>query len=398
VPDRAPAVTLPHAAPDVRAAQRGSAPAAGAGSGRMRAVVKTAPLPGAAGTEVRDVTVPGIGPDEVLLRVRATSICGSDRHIFHWDPPIRKTVRPPRVYGHEFCGEVVEIGREARRPDLRPGDPASAEMHVTCGTCRLCRTGRAHVCPRTRILGFHADGCFAEYVKVPAGNVIRLDPAVVPLRVGSFLDALGNAVHTVEDEQLGGARVAVLGYGPIGAMAAALARHLAAAEIYVLDVSDRALDQARAWAARVDAPHVRPLSTAGEAAAATVAEVLERTGGGVDLVLEMSGAEPAINLGLRLLRHGGRMNLLGIPSRKSVTFEDYTHDLIFKGVTLNAIIGRRMFSTWDRMLDLLASGLDVEFVVSHEFPSLDRFLEGMDLFDRHEALKVVFYPDGRGTW
>jgi threonine 3-dehydrogenase len=363
----------------------------------MRAVVKTAPEPGPAGTEVRDVAVPRIGPDEVLLRVRATSICGSDRHIFHWDPPIRKTVQPPRIYGHEFSGEVVEIGREAGRPDLSRGDAASAEMHVTCGTCRLCRTGREHVCPNTRILGFHADGCFAEYVKVPARNVIRLD-RTIPLRVCSFLDALGNAVHTVEDEQLGGARVAILGYGPIGAMATAIARHLAAGEIYVLDVSDRALEQARGWARGAGASNVRALSTSGEAAADTVTEVLDRSGGGVDLVLEMSGAEPAINLGLRLLRHGGRMNLLGIPSRRTVAFEDYTHDLIFKGVTLNAIIGRRMFSTWNRMLDLLTSGLDVEFVVSHEFPSLDRFIEGMDLFDRHEALKVVFYPDGRGAW
>ncbi|MFN2432119.1 MAG: alcohol dehydrogenase catalytic domain-containing protein [Gemmatimonadota bacterium] len=364
----------------------------------MRAVVKTNAEAGEAGTAVLDVPVPEIGPDEVLLRVRATSICGSDRHIYHWDPPIRKTVQPPRVYGHEFCGEIVELGRSADRADLAQGDAASAEMHVVCGTCHPCRMGRAHVCVRTKILGFHADGCFAEYVKVPAGNVIKLDPAVVPLRVGAFLDALGNAVHTIEDERVSGERVAIVGFGPIGAMAAALADHLAAAEIFVLDVSARALEQARAWAAERGVSNVHLLSTAGADAAGTVDEVLQRTDGGVDLVLEMSGAEGGINAGLRVLRHGGRMSLLGIPSRKQIAIEDYTHDVIFKGVTLNAIIGRRLFSTWERMLALLDSGLDVNFVVTREFPSLERFVEGMNLFDSHEALKVAFFPDGRASW
>jgi threonine 3-dehydrogenase len=365
---------------------------------RMTAVVKTTAEPGAAGTAVQEVDVPRIGPSEVLLRVRATSICGSDRHIYHWDPPIRRTVHPPRIYGHEFCGEVAEVGKEAGRTDLRSGDAVSAEMHVTCGTCYLCRTGQGHVCAQTRILGFHADGCFAEYVKVPAGNVIKLDRGSVPLKVGAFLDALGNAVHTVEEERVAGERIAILGYGPIGAMAAALGRHMAAAEITILDVSERALAQAREWSASVGADNVRVLSSASEALPSTIAEVLDRSHGGVDLVLEMSGAEAAINTGLKLLRNGGHMSLLGIPNRKEVTLADYTHDLIFKGVTLKAIIGRRMFSTWHRMLALLESGLDVSFIVSREFPSLDRFLDGMALFDSHEALKVVFYPDGKGSW
>jgi threonine 3-dehydrogenase len=365
---------------------------------RMTAVVKTNGEAGEAGTEVLEVTVPEIGPGEVLLHVRATSICGSDRHIFHWDPPIRKSIQPPRVYGHEFCGQVAEVGKNAGRADLEPGDAASAEMHVTCGTCYLCRTGQGHICARTKILGFHEDGCFAEYVKVPAGNVIRLDTAVVPLKVGAFLDALGNAVHTVEDERVAGERVAILGYGPIGAMAAAIAEHMAAAEIYILDVSEHALRQARDWAAAKGAGNVRVLSTAPEAAERTVEEVLDRSRGGVDLVLEMSGAAPAINAGLKMLRNGGHMSLLGIPSKREITLADYTHDLIFKGVTLKAIIGRRMFSTWHRMLALLESGLDVSGIVSREFPSLDNFLEGMALFDSHEALKVVFYPDGKGEW
>jgi threonine 3-dehydrogenase len=364
----------------------------------MAAVVKTRAEADEAGTAVLEMDVPRPGPEDVLLKVRATSICGSDRHIFHWDPPIRKTITPPRVYGHEFCGEVAELGRNANRSDLAPGDAASAEMHVTCGTCYLCRTGQGHICARTKILGFHEDGCFAEFVKVPAGNVIKLDRSIVPLRVGAFLDALGNAVHTLEDERVSGERVAILGYGPIGAMAAALAHHMAAAEIYLLDVSQTALRQARAWVEKRGARNVWALSTAAVDEGRTTEEILDRTRGGVDLVLEMSGAAAAINTGLRILRNGGHMSLLGIPSRREVTLTDYTHDLIFKGVTLKAIIGRRMFSTWHRMLALLASGLDVSGIVSREFPSLDDFFEGMALFDSHQALKVVFYPDGKGEW
>lgn len=365
---------------------------------RMTAVVKTAAKPGPAGTAILEIDVPRIGPEEVLLRVRATSICGTDRHIYHWDPPIRKTFLPPRVYGHEFCGEIADVGRNAGRPDLQPGDAASAEMHVVCGTCYPCRTGQGHICARTKILGFHDDGCFADYVKVPAGNVIKLDPAVVPLKVGAFLDALGNAVHTIEDERVAGERVAILGYGPIGAMAAALCHHMAAAEIYVLDVSPAALRQARDWAAAKGAANVRVLATSDAELPHTLEEVQDRTRGGVDLVLEMSGAAVAINAGLKMLRNGGHMSLLGIPSRKEVVLGDYTHDLIFKGLTLKAIIGRRMFSTWHRMLALLESGLDVSGIVSREFPSLEDFMDGMALFDSHEALKVVFYPDGKGEW
>ncbi|MFN2421634.1 MAG: alcohol dehydrogenase catalytic domain-containing protein [Gemmatimonadota bacterium] len=361
----------------------------------MLAVVKVNEEDGVAGTEVREAPRPDPAPGEARLRVRAAAICGSDRHIYHWDPSVRHLIAPPRIYGHEFCGEIDALGRDHGREDLAEGGYASAEMHVTCGVCRPCRTGRGHVCERTEIIGFHRDGSFAEYVIVPAKNVVPLDRSVVPFKVGAFLDALGNAVHTVQDHALAGASVAILGYGPIGAMAAAIAHHDRADRIYVLDVSRRALEQAERWRALKQADSVTVLETGAAHAARATERILDETGGGVDLVLEMSGAAPAINQGLRIARMGGAMSLLGIPSSESITIESFARDLIFKGLTLQAIIGRRISSTWERMLELLASGLDVAPLVSHEYEGLDRFIDGMEAFDSHEALKVVFYPHGR---
>lgn len=360
----------------------------------MTAVVKVNAEEGPAGTEVREVPLPDPAPGQVRMRVRATAICGSDRHIYHWDPSVRHLITPPRIYGHEFCGAIDAVGRDSGRGDLAEGGYASAEMHVTCGTCRQCRTGQGHVCRETEIIGFHHDGSFAQYVLVPARNVVLLDPAVVPLKVGAFLDALGNAVHTVQDHRLEGARVAVVGYGPIGAMATAIAHHAGASRVYVLDVSEPALARAEAWRAERNAAVVTVLRTGGDHTAGATQRVRDETDGGVDLVLEMSGAEGAINQALRIARMGGSLSMLGIPGREAIRIERFARDFIFKGLTMQAIIGRRIFSTWDRMLELLAEGLDVASLVSHEYNGLETFQEGMAAFDAHEALKVVFYPNG----
>ncbi|MDX1661451.1 MAG: alcohol dehydrogenase catalytic domain-containing protein [Gemmatimonadota bacterium] len=349
---------------------------------------------GRAGTEVRDVAIPEPGPGEARLKVLACAICGSDRHIWHWDESVRDMIDPPRVYGHEFCGEIDAVGPSPGRDDLVEGAYASAEMHVTCGTCRQCRAGQGHVCSRTEIIGFHRDGSFAGYVIVPARNVVLLDRAVVPPKVGAFLDALGNAVHTVQDHDLTGSSVAILGYGPIGAMAAAIAEHERAARIYVIDVSDAAIEQAERWKAGKSADSVTVLKTGRDRAAEVEERILDETGGGVDLALEMSGAPAAINQGLRLARMGGSMSLLGLPTDEAVTIERFARDLVFKGLTLDAIIGRRIFSTWERMLALLASGLDVTPLVTHEHDSLEPFADAMEAFDSHEALKTVLYPHG----
>jgi threonine 3-dehydrogenase len=361
----------------------------------MHAVVKVDEREGRAGTELRDVAVPDPEEGEVRLKVRATAICGSDRHIYHWDPTVRDMIVPPRIYGHEFCGDIDAVGASPGRTDLREGDYASAEMHVTCGVCPQCVAGQGHVCQRTRIIGFHQDGSFADYVIVPAQNVVRLDRAIVPLEVGAFLDALGNAVHTVQDHDIEGAMIAITGYGPIGAMAAAIAHHQRAGRIYVIDVSASAISHAQRWRKEAKADNVTVLRTGADEAAGVDERILDETGGGVDLVLEMSGAQAAINQALRIARMGGAVSLLGIPTKEAVTIERFARNVIFKGLTLQAIIGRRIFSTWDRMLELLAEGLDLRSLVSHEYEGLDAFIEGMEAFDAHEALKVVFYPHGK---
>ena len=360
----------------------------------MQAVIKSAPKDGIEGTEVGECPVPQPGPDEILIRVGAAAICGTDKHIYHWDPSIRDSVRPPRVYGHEFCGFIEKFGNRAHREDLKEGDFVSAEMHVVCGECPQCRSGNGHICIRTKILGLHEDGAFAEFVKVPISNVIKLGP-YVPLRVGGFLDALGNAVHASQVVDLAGQSVAITGFGPIGAMAAAIAEHCGASTVIVTDVSDRSLETARRWAASRNFANLHAFNVR-TSKLEDVEKAIEAItdGVGVDVVMEMSGAPAAINFGLDIVRTGGFLSLLGIPAGHAVTINDYTRNVIFKGVTMQAIIGRRMYSTWQRMLSLLKSGLDVEWVVQATYDSLQQFHDGMGKFERQEALKVVFFPEG----
>lgn len=366
----------------------------------MIAVVKSAPFDGPEGTEVRDCPVPKPGPGEVLIRVAATAICGTDKHIYHWDPSIQDSVKPPRVYGHEFCGFVEELGEGASRDyegRLAPGDYVSAEMHVICGECAQCRAGDGHICKRTRIYGLHEDGAFAEFVKVPAANVVKL-PSYVPPRIGAFLDALGNAVHTTQVVDLAGKSVAITGFGPIGAMSAAIAEHSGASVVIVTDVSDHALETARRWAASRNFSNLHAFNVRTTEASEVQKAIEAITDGvGVDVVCEMSGSSAAINFGLEIVRMGGTLSLLGLPAGHAVTIDDYTRNVIFKGVTMHGIIGRRMYSTWQRMLALLRAGLDVEWVVQATFDSLQDFHTGIGKFDRHEALKVVFFPEGEAS-
>jgi threonine 3-dehydrogenase len=374
----------------------GKTRAAGTGrakAGTMTAVVKTAAAAGPKATAIRTVPIPAPGQAEVLIRVIATAVCGSDKHIYQWDPSMAGMVQVPRIYGHEFCGEIVAFGPGGKRPHLEEGQYVSAEMHVTCGHCRPCRTGQRHICENTRILGVHGDGCFAQYVVVPAFNVVPLDRAVVPPKVGAFLDALGNAVHTTQVADLSGKSVAVLGYGPIGGMCAEIARISGASHIAITEVNSQAAAHARRWAKSRAAHHVTVLDLSRTKDAA--GSLREALGGGADVVLELSGAEPSINLGLAAARRGATISLLGLPKGKAVSIHDYTNDFIFKGLTLHGIVGRRVFDTWIKMLDLLRAGLQVEDLVTNEFDGLDRFHEAMELLDNRQAMKVVFYPNGR---
>jgi threonine 3-dehydrogenase len=365
----------------------------------MIAVVKSAPTEGKSGTTVIERSEPRPGPGEVLLRVGATAICGTDKHIYKWDPSIHDSVKPPRIYGHEFCGFVEAIGEGGERSHegrLNVGDYVSAEMHIVCGECPQCRSGNGHICLRTQIYGLHEDGAFAEFVRVPASNVIKL-PRAVPLRVGAFLDALGNAVHSTQVVDLAGKSVAITGFGPIGAMCAAIAEHSGASIVVVTDVSDQALETARRWAASRSFANLHAFNVRTTDPAEVKKAIDTMTEGGVDVVFEMSGSSAAINFGLDIVRMGGTLSLLGLPAGHAVTIDDYTRNVIFKGVTMHGIIGRRMYSTWQRMLNLLRSGLDVEWIVQATHDSLHEFHEGMAKFERHEALKVVFFPEGEAA-
>lgn len=358
----------------------------------MTAVVKTGRGPGKSNTEVREVPVPKAKAGEALVKVLATAVCGTDKHIYGWDPSIQGRVAPPRVYGHEFCGIVESLGPRPGRTDVPPGTYVSAEMHVVCGQCPQCRVGAGHICRETKILGLDGDGCFAQYVAVPASNLIPLDRKIIPPKIGAFLDALGNAVHTTQMVDLSGRSVFVTGYGPIGAMCAAIAEFQGATRVYVLEVAEGGLRAAKAWVRARKLKNVTVFD-----ARRPSSEILQRcqneNNGGVDVLLETAGAPPAINLGLSVLKAGGYASLLGLPSRRDLLLENYSRDVIFKGITMQGIIGRRMYGTWDKMLPLIEAGLDVGFLVTHEFHGLSKFHEAMNLLETRKAMKVVFHPN-----
>ncbi len=359
----------------------------------MKAVVKTGRGAGRAFTEVREVPIPKPKAGEALVKVLATAVCGTDKHIYGWHSSIQGRVSPPRIYGHEFCGTIEEFGPRPGRTDVKAGSYVSAEMHVICGQCAQCRLGNGHICRNTKILGLDGDGCFAGYVVVPTTNLIPLDRKIIPPRVGAFLDALGNAVHTTQVTDLSGRSVLVTGYGPIGAMCASIAEFQGATRVYILEVADGGLKAAASWVKKKKLKNVVILD--GRKSADTIVErIRDENSGGADVLLETAGAPPAINTGLAALKAGGFASLLGLPSGRDLVLDNYSRDVIFKGITLQGIIGRRMYGTWDKMLPLLEAGLDVEFLVTHEFPGLDKFHDAIALLETRKAMKVVFHPNG----
>ncbi|MDA1259850.1 MAG: alcohol dehydrogenase catalytic domain-containing protein, partial [Planctomycetota bacterium] len=347
------------------------------------------PEAGAAGL-VDSLAVPEPGPGEVRIRVAHAAICGTDRHIYHWDDSVAPMLQPPVTIGHEFCGHVESIGAGVN--DWRAGDYVSAEMHLVCGKCRACLAGNQHVCEKTRIAGLHRDGAFAEFVVLPAANLVRLDPEVVPPEIGAFLDALGNAVHTVQSaSSIAGRHVLISGYGAIGAMAAAVVEFEGAASLTINEVHPQHLERARRWAKGLNGRvPVRIHDPRGEGDG-LAESVRSATGGGVDVVLEMSGAPSAINLGLELLYPGGELMMLGIPAGRDLLVERFSQRVIFKGLALKGVVGRRMFGTWIEMLGLLKRGLDVRHIVTHRLP-MSEFKQGIELLDAGAAHKVVLDP------
>jgi threonine 3-dehydrogenase len=341
----------------------------------MRALVKTRPGPG---LELREIPRPTCGSSEVLIRVHHAGVCGTDLHIWEWDAWASARLRPPVVIGHEFAGEIVELGEEARREALLAvGDQVTAEGHLVCGHCLPCRTGDAHVCRRTRIIGVDRDGAFAEFIAMPAANVMKLDG--LPTEIGAIMDPIGNAVHTVLAAEVPGSAVLVLGCGPIGCFAVGVARAAGASLVIAADLNDRRLALARAMGAHLVLNPTRD---------DVVARVRESTGGeGVDLVCEMSGDPAGHQQALACARLGGRVNLLGTPNR--TTEVDFARDVIFKGLTLYGVTGRRMYDTWQAMFRLLRAGqLDPRPVITHRF-KLEEIGQAIQVIKDGQAGKVI---------
>jgi len=346
-------------------------------SDTMLAVVKPEAR---AGAEIREVKLPRFGRTDVLVKVKVASVCGTDLHIYNWDPWAQGRIHPPLIPGHEFCGEVAAVGDEVT--SVKEGDFVSAEMHVACGKCLQCRIGQAHICQNVRIIGIDADGAFAEYVTIPETNIWKLDPTI-PQEYASILDPLGNAVHTVLAGDIAAKTVAITGCGPIGLFAIAVARACGATQVFAIEVNQYRREIAKQMKADFvldpSKDDVRSI-------------VMDHTGGlGVDVLCEMAGHKDAIRLGFDILRRGGRVSLLGIPSRP-VEF-DLSNDIIFKGATVLGINGRKMFETWYQMTALLKSGkLDLHPVITNRLAMRD-FSAGMDMLNSGKASKILLYPN-----
>jgi threonine 3-dehydrogenase len=338
----------------------------------MHAIVKQRPAPG---LTVTTVPQPAPGPGEVLIAVRHAGVCGTDLHIADWDAWAQGRVRPPIVVGHEFAGEIVQLGD--RVTELRTGQLVTAEGHIVCGHCLQCRTGNGHICRNTRIIGVDRDGAFAEYIVMPETNVLPLDG--IPTEVGAIMDPMGNAFHTVLTADIPGSTVFIVGCGPIGCFAVGIARAAGAAKVIASDVNPTRLALAQRMGAHLTV-------NAGEDDVTRT--VLDATGGeGVDVVCEMSGVASALHQAFATVRMGGRVQLLGIP-RGAVPI-DFATEIIFKGITIYGVIGRKMYETWHEMRRFLTSGMfDPRPVITHQFP-LARIDDALGAIRSGDAGKVI---------
>lgn len=320
----------------------------------MKALVKAR---AEAGIWMQDIPAPEVGHNDVLIKVRKTSICGTDLHIYNWDEWARKTIPVPMAVGHEFSGEIIEIGSEVT--GYRPGDRVSAEGHITCGYCRNCRAGRRHLCRNTVGIGVNRPGCFAEFVSVPALNLFKL-PDSISDDIAAILDPLGNATHAALSYDLVGEDVLITGAGPIGIMACAIARHVGARHVVITDINDYRLALAKKMGA------TRTVNVQTDDLQKVISDLKMREG--FDVGLEMSGNADAFRSMLATLHHGGKIALLGIPPK------DFSIDwnaVIFKGLEIRGIYGRQMFETWYKMASMLESGLDVSGIITHDFAASD---------------------------
>ena len=337
----------------------------------MHALVKAR---AATGIDLQDIAKPTPGPNAVLIRVKRAAICGTDMHIYNWDAWAQKTIPVPMAVGHEYCGEVVEIGSEVS--GFKPGDRVSGEGHITCGYCRNCRAGRRHLCRNTVGVGVNRPGAFAEYVVIPAFNAFKL-PAAIDDEIAAILDPLGNAVHTALAFDVVGEDVLITGAGPIGIMAAAIVRFIGARNVVITDVNDYRLGLAKKMGA------TRAVNVSKEKLDDVMKDLEMQEG--FDVGLEMSGNPVAFRDLLRTMHHGGSVALLGIPPGETAI--DWNH-VIFKGLNMRGIYGREMFETWYKMAAMLQSGLDITPVITHHFPVQD-FQRGFEIMGSGQSGKVI---------
>jgi threonine 3-dehydrogenase len=304
-----------------------------------------------------EVPLPEVGHNDVLVKIRKTAICGTDIHIWKWDEWAQKTIPVPMHVGHEYVGEIVDLGQEVR--GFAIGDRVSGEGHITCGFCRNCRAGRRHLCRNTSGIGVNRPGCFADFLVIPAFNAFKI-PDNISDDLAAIFDPYGNATHTALSFPLVGEDVLITGAGPIGIMAAAIARHVGARHVVITDVNDYRLDLARKMGA------TRAINVARESLKDVMAELgmVE----GFDVGMEMSGAPSAFQSLLENMNHGGKVALLGIPP--SNTAIDW-NQVIFKGLEIKGVYGREMFETWYKMVAMLQSGLDLSPILTHHFPAAD---------------------------
>ncbi len=339
----------------------------------MKAIAKTRPE---AGVEIVDVPEPLIRAGCVKIKLEAASVCGTDLHIYNWDPWAAGRIKPPRIIGHEFCGTIVEVGEGVTERHV--GDFIASESHIVCGHCIQCLAGQAHVCVNTQILGVDVDGGFASHAVIPWENARPTPKSVSPL-IASFQDALGNAVHTAMSGPIKDRTILITGMGPIGQFAVSVCKAMGASKVYATEISDYRADIAR----KVGADEVfNPLKQD------VRAELSKLHPGGVDGVLEMSGHPSQLSLAVDTVRPGGRISLLGVYAENSQSIN--VNDLIFKGIDVHAIVGRKLWETWDQMTKLLSSGkLILDPVVTHVM-HFTQFQEAMELMKAGKAGKVVF--------
>ncbi len=337
----------------------------------MKAIVKADAAPG---LTLRSVPEPEVGTNDVLIRVTHSAICGTDLHIYEWDEWARRTIQPPLVIGHEFVGEIVELGPGVE--GFSKGDRVTGEGHITCGICRNCRAGKRHLCHRTIGIGVQRDGAFAEYVVMPAFNLWPVHDDV-PSEIAAFFDPFGNATHCALSFEVVAEDVLITGAGPIGLMATAICRFRGARHIVVTDVNDYRLGLATKMGA------TRAVNVRSASIRATVDEL--GMSNGFDIGLEMSGHPDAFRDMLRNMYHGGRVALLGLlPESTRINWDD----VIFKGLVVKGIYGRELFETWYKMSQMLRSGLDISGVLTHRFPA-DEFQEAFRVVRSGECGKVL---------